>query len=196
MYKKFIKHAKKVAKDITDEKARPVLEGVLHLVNGDAAATNSHVLYYAKEIHDKELQEDAVITPGGKTLDLEYPNIERLIPKEFNFSESIKTDEFIKAIDLIHVAGRVSKEDTIMEFNKNTLFSETEGVTAKYSLSTEIPEERKFSSNAAYWLDALRMFKDFGYAEVELNLTGKLRPFTLVSPDEKIMALILPVRRY
>lgn len=197
MYKKFIKHAKKIAKDLSSNKDKPVLCGVVHLPNGDLAATNSHVLYLGKGIHDMELLEEKVITPEGKTLDLKYPEIGRLIPDNSTaYTETINVNEFIKAIDLIHVAGRVSKQTTVMEFKEDALTSKVDEIKAKYRLSVEIPMERRFSSNAEYWLNALQMFKNFGYKEVTLNLSGNLRPFTLVSPDDKITALILPVRSY
>lgn len=196
MYKKFIKHAKKIAKDFSVKKERPVLEGIYHFINGDLAATNSHVLYLGKAIHEKELLENEVITPGGKTLDLEYPEIERLIPDTANFTVTIAVDEFIKRIDIIHVAGRVSKQDTTMTYEGETITSFTDEVRAAYEMDVNIPEEYKFASNAQYWLDALRMFKDFGYSEVQLNIVGSLRPLTLISPDEKITALIMPVRSY
>lgn len=192
-----MRHAKRIAKDLSADKDRPVLKGVLHFPNGDLAATNSHVLYLGRGIHDKELQENTVITPEGKTLDLKYPEVGRLLPTdEANFIETIDVDEFIKAVDLIHVAGRVSRQGTVMKIEGDTLTSKVDNIKASYTVSVEIPKEIKFSSNAEYWLNALRMLKNLGYKEATFNFNGAFRPFTLVSPDDKITALILPVRSY
>lgn len=206
MYKKFMKHAKKVAVDLSGQ--RPILTGVNHFTNGDLAATNSHVLYYGEGIHDKTLNEDTVYTPSGALIEGKYPNILRLMPVDPQYKATFQVAELLEGVDLVHLPGKIYKDESIMDFSGNVLSSEVKKlygvgvivqgseVTVNYKLQVGIPEEYSFTSNALYWLNALKMFKDFGYKEIKFNFHGRMRPFTLVSPDKKIIALILPIRRY
>lgn len=195
MYKKFIKHAKKVAVDLGG--TRPILTGINHFTNGDLAATNSHVLYYGEGLHDKDLTKDTVYSPSGTLIEGNYPNISRLMPVDPQYRATLGVAEFTEAMEQIQLPGKIYKDEaTVMDFNGNKLSSVVEEISVTYSLQVGIPEEYSFSSNPLYWLNAMKMFKDFGYKEVKFNFHGSMRPFTLVSPDKKITALILPVRRY
>lgn len=197
MYKKFMKHAKKVAVDFGGN--RPILTGINHFSNGDLAATNSHVLYYAEGLHDKKLDEDTVYSPTGVEIEGQYPNIGRLLPADGDaqFRATLGVAEFTEAMEQVQLPGKIyDDEATVMDFKGNKLTSEVNEISVTYSLQVGIPEEYSFSSNPLNWMFAMKMFKDFGYKEVKFNFYGSMRPFTLVSPDNKIQVLILPVRRY
>lgn len=193
MYKRFMTHAKRVVRDLPVE--RPVLKGVFHRMDGDLIVTDAHRLYLLKDVHEGV---ESVIDPfTNKKIEGKYPNVARLMPSnDCDFQETIDVREFLLATDLLHLAGGMDKNPSPMSFEGNLLKSVTEDVTAKYELPTELPEGIKFTSNAGYWLDALKMFRAFKYPEIEFNYYGALRPFTLISPDEKLTALILPIRSH
>lgn len=193
MYKTFMKHAEKLTNS-DPAKVKPALKAVKHFKNGDAAVTDSHRLYYAKEIHDKG---DVLLTPKGKKLDENYPDITRLMPSnDPKQILTLKVDELIKGVDIILAASKYVSESPQMTYEENSLFFEArhEEVKASYDLSESV--ETKFISNAAYWMDALKLFKAFKYTEVDFLYYGPVRPFILKSKDEKLTALILPMRRY
>jgi len=192
MYKTFMKHAEKITKSPVVEQ-RKILQGVKHYGEGSAAVTDSHRLYVAEDIH--ELQGEPVLTPSGKEIEGAYPAIARLIPTQVpEFTGTLQVDELIKATDIMVTAAKAVGEDPVMSLAENILFFDSDEVKASYELSID-DVGMNIWSNAQYWLDAVRMFKAFKYKEVELKLYDKMRPFTLESPDKKLMALILPVRR-
>lgn len=194
MYKTFMSHAEKVTNSPALE-TRPVLQGVKHFENGDLAVTDSHRLYFAKEIHDKG---ETVLSPKGKKVEGNYPDIKRLLSFSSNdpkFKLTFELNELIKGVDIILTAAKVTNESPIMSYAENVLFFDSEEVKASYELPHSI-EGMYPLSNAQYWMDALRLFKAFKYTEIELSIYGEMRPFTLVGPDEKLTALLLPIRRY
>lgn len=191
MYQIFMKHAEKITKSGVVA-TRPVLQGVKHYENGDLAVTDSHRMYFAKELHDKG---ETVLTPKGKTVEGNYPEVSRLFPSnDPKYQLKFKVDELIKGVDIILTAAKVVEGKPQMSYAENILFFDSLEVKASYELPQSIDDN--LLSNAQYWMDALRLFKAFKYTELELNIYSMVRPFTLVSPDEKLTALILPIRRY
>lgn len=191
MYKAFMKHAEKLIKNEAIA-TRPALQAVKHFENGDLVVTDSHRLYYAKDIHDKG---EALLTPSGKEVKGNYPDVQRLFPTDPQFSQTYDVDELSKGVDTILTAAKVVGDKVpLMQYAENVLSFDSEEVKARYELDHSL--DMKLWSNAQYWMDALRLFKAFKYTELTLNIHGSMRPFTLVSPDEKLTALILPIRRY
>src|SRR5690625_6837134 len=78
MYKKFMRHAKKITKDLSG--SRPFLEGVLHKANGNLYATNSHVLYLGKVFNDNPPVEDVFIKATCCELVEKLHDVYRLLP--------------------------------------------------------------------------------------------------------------------
>lgn len=187
-----MKHAEKITKSRITA-TRPVLKGVKHFDNGDLAVTDSHRMYYVKDLHDKG---EALISPAGKKMKGQYPNVTRLFPaNEPEYQLTFDLDELEKGVDIILTAAKaVRAEPPAMSYAENILFFDSEKIKARYGLSKSI--DMYLYSNAQYWLDALRMIKALKYKEITLNIYGKLRPFTLVTLDERVTALLLPIRRH
>lgn len=193
-YKRFITHAKRVTR--SEHISRPVLKGVNHFEDGSAVVTDAHRLYLVKDIHEKG---PGVLDPyTNKKIEKSYPDVFRLLPDNFSYNDVFNVDEFLLAADIIALMGRLENSDPTMRFEKNNLTYRgySREVEATYELSKELPDEYTFHSNAQYWVDALKMFKAFGYTEVTFNFVSAVRPFTLVSPDEKITVLMLPMRSH
>lgn len=191
MYKAFMKHAEKLIKSEAVA-TRPALQAVKHFENGDLVVTDSHRLYYAKDIHDKG---EALLTPSGKEVKGNYPDIKRLFPTDPKYSFMLDVDNLTKGVDIILTAAKVvNAKIPQMLYAENVLSFDSDEVKAKYEMPHSI--DMKLWSNAQYWMDALKLFKAFKYTELVLNIHGNVRPFTLVSPDGKLTALLLPIRRY
>lgn len=194
-YKTFMRHAKRV----TDSGAveRQVLKGVKHFEDGSLAVTDSHRLYLIKDIHDKG---DTIITPDGQELEGSYPDIQRLIPDSYETSMSINVDEMLKGTDIILTAITAADVNNApMHWEKDVLRMDIpETIAARYELPGDhtLETSESLSSNAKYWVDALKLFKAFRYTVVELRITSRMRPFTLTSPDGRLLALLMPIRTF
>ena len=195
-YETFMRHAKRVTKSEAAE-GRQVLKGVKHFEDGSLAVTDSHRLYLIKDIHDKG---DTLLTPDGKKLEGNYPEIHRLIPDSFETSMTINVVEMLKGAEIMLTANSVADVDNApMHWDKDVLRMEIpETIAARYELPEDhtLETSEALSSNAKYWVDALKLFKAFKYTEVELRITSRLRPFTLTSPDGKLLALLMPIRTF
>lgn len=189
-YRTFMKHAEKVTKNHTT-KTRPMLQGVKHYEDGSLAVTDSHRLYYAQAMHEKG---DCLLSPSGKVIDEKYPDIFRLIPEvDAEVELQFTVAELLKAADIMLTASKIS-HDPGMEFSKDILSINGPEIQASYQLPHATDVE--FSSNPRYWLDALNLFKALKYKDLILRVYDQHRPFTFTSKDEKLLALILPMRRY
>lgn len=189
-YKTFMKHAKKVTKNAPEHK--PVLCGVKHFEDGSAVVTDSFRLYLVKGIHGRN--DGAVLSPDGKKIGGKYPETGRLIPDPLDAKQKTDVDvaEFLTAFDIMQsVAQSVSLGPGVM-IRRNGVHFYSEEVEASYELSVEF--EEVFATNSVFWVDALKLFKAFKYETATFSFYGKYRPFTLVSKDEKITVLILPIR--
>ncbi len=196
-YKIFMRHAKKLTNSDA-AKTRLVLKGVKHFVDGSLAVTDSHRLYLVEDIHDKG---ETLLTPDGKKIDERYPNIHRLIPDRGvgNVTMTINVNEMLKGTEIILTANTAAGVDSPMYQEKNELRMDIpETIVAKYKLPEDyaLTEGFEIASNAKYWVDGLKLFKAFKYEEIKLEFHGRMRPFTMYSPDDKLMVLILPVRTY
>lgn len=186
-----MRHAKKLTE--SDRIAhRKALQGVMHYANGDLAVTDSHRLYYAKGIH---MGEEVLLTPKGKKLDEKYPDIHRIFPGDPIKSLEIDLLEMRKAVDIISTGARISTKLEglpAMGWESNLISFTAPDVSAKMKISYTAPEP--FMVNIFYFFDAIKLLRSFKYRECIFNFYGRLRPFTLVSPDGKITALLLPIR--
>lgn len=192
-----MKHAEKLTKNAAGlHETKKELKGVLHKEDGRLIVTDSHRLYQIKDVYGGE---EKLINPiNSKVIEEKYPDTDRLLPQnDAQFESLLDVNEYLRAVDIISVVGKITNTSSVMRYREDTLSSHVPGaVSAKYKVPEKLPNETVFSSNAAYWLDALKMFKAFKYSEVKFNFYGPMRPFTLISPDDKLMALILPVRSY
>jgi hypothetical protein len=204
-YETFMKHADKVCKSPTAG-VRPTLSGVKHMENGDLVCTDSHRLYVAKGIHHRE--DGAVLTPKGKIVDGNYPDVSRLIPDPSYAKQTleIELNELYLAADMIAAVGGVAQKSMVegtkvplkppaMEFKEYLVRYHNFAVHISYSLHP-VQFEEPISANAFYVLDALKLLKAAGCKTVTINFYGKMRPFTFTNEDDSLVALILPIRTY
>lgn len=190
-----MKHAFVVCKNETDAtKKNAVLKGVKHLDNGDAVVTDGHRLYIGKAIHDYRNGE--IVTPSGKKVKGEYPDIKRLLPTAVAQQEiKVLLADLYEAIDCVAGVGKVVEGKAIAKFSHNFISYKFQHVV-QYRRELDISFDVCFHANAFYVLDALKLLKASNCESVTVRIYGAMRPFTLTNEDESLIALILPVRTY
>ncbi len=194
-YQIFMKHAEKVCKSphLDSVERHQILKGVKHFENGDAAATDSHRLYLARGIHDRE--DGAVISPDGKKLTGNYPEVKRLIPSNDALQEvELSVADLLEASSAIYGVGSVIEEIPRMDFIEDSI--RYDSVHVKYHRTLPVRFEERMFVNARYVLDAVRLFKAAKCKTVTVKFYGRMRPFTLANEDESLIVLILPIRKY
>jgi hypothetical protein len=191
-YEVFMKHAEKVTKNAPE--VRTILSGVKHLENGNAVVTDSHRLYVAKGIHSRT--DGAVLTPKGKPVDGNYPDVSRLIPDPLYAKQKVEMSvaELYNAADAIYSVGSFIEETPRLDFVEDSIRYDSPLVNYKRQVPVFFNESMYL--NARYVLDAVKLLKAAGCQTITLNFYGSMRPFTLTNEDESLLALILPIRKY
>ncbi|MFY2158215.1 hypothetical protein ACOSZF_21695 [Cytobacillus firmus] len=194
-YEIFMKHAEKVCSsphlDAVDR--HQILKGVKHFENGDAIATDSHRLYLARGVHNRE--DEAVISPAGKVLSGNYPDVKRIIPTNDPSQEiGLSVADLLEASNAIYGVGSVIEETPRMDFVEDSI--RYDSVHVKYQRTLPDRFEERMCVNAKYVLDAVRLFKAASCQNVSVKFYGRMRPFTLANEDESLIVLILPIRKY
>lgn len=193
-YEVFMKHADKVCKNVNDSVERhQILKGVKHFENGDAVVTDSHRLYLAKGVHDR--QDESVLTYSGVKLIGSYPDIYRLIPMNDPVqSVQLAVEDLFEAADSIFSVGSLIEEKATLQFLDDTVRYDSTHVNYKRSFPVQF--EVSCFVNAKYLLDVIKLFKATECSTVNVNFYGLMRPIKLTNEDESLIALILPIRKY
>ncbi|MFJ5716579.1 hypothetical protein [Neobacillus sp. NPDC093127] len=204
-YETFMKHAEKVCKS-PSAGVRPMLSGVKHKENGDLICTDSHRLYVAKELHSRD--DGAVITPRGKIVDGNYPDVSRLIPDPLYAKQSleIELNELFRAADMIAAVGGIAQKSMVegtkaeykppaLDFIEDAIGYTNFAVKISYSFYP-LRFEEPICSNAVYVPDAVKLLKAAGCETITIRFYGSMRPFTLTNEDENLLVLILPIRKH
>lgn len=208
-YNKFMKHAENVTKAASE--TRPILKGVLHHQDGSLFVTDSHRLYKAQNVHS--FIDERVINPStGEQVEGAYPNIFRLLPElpapNVLHIEDLKyTIDGVKALQaagLITIAGekKTPKNRINIKLQANgdgklTLVMGNPVISSVFFLgfSNDFQGDFEMTFSSGYFLEALTLFKDTGYEQLEMHVFGKNRPFVITGMHDKdLVTLILPVR--
>ncbi|NHM33605.1 DNA polymerase III subunit beta [Neobacillus terrae] len=137
----------------------------------------------------------------SRLLEGNYPDTSRLIPNESKTEVTVRTKDFLQAIDRASLLAREGRnnvvklatlEDEGLEISSNT--PEIGKVVEEVQSQAIEGEELKISFSAKYMMDALKALEG---TDIKISFTGAMRPF-VIRPmhDETILQLILPVRTY
>lgn len=134
----------------------------------------------------------------SRLLDGNYPETDRLIPKEFSYKLTMNRSDLISAIDRttfiktdnMAVNKLECSQDEVVLTNKSQEIGESREVLhAKFEGE---PLNISFSGN--YVMDAAKVLKG---DEIIIQFTGEMKPFVLKNSEEDTMIqLVLPVRTY
>ncbi|MDP4161490.1 MAG: DNA polymerase III subunit beta [Bacillota bacterium] len=155
----------------------------------DIVITENQVLFKAKDL-----------LFFSRLLEGNYPDTSRLIPNESKTDITVKTKNFLQAIDRASLLAREGRNNVVkfatieggVEISSNT--PEIGNVVEEVQSSSIEGEELKISFSAKYMMDALKALEG---TEIMISFTGAMRPF-VIRPlhDETTLQLILPVRTY
>lgn len=205
LYATFIKHATKVTK--CAGATRPFLQGIYHRSDGSLIVTDGYRLYQAFDVYDGT--ENKIINPvTGDVLEEDYPSTDQLIPTTPKATFTIAhLAEQSKLIKLLWEAARYPANLNDKPDNKKfalikivsragRVFVEPPDDRAMYAslLIGEINGEIELTVNAGFLFEALDLFQDCGFHSAEVEYNGDLKP--LVFRQDKLLALILPVRKF
>lgn len=134
----------------------------------------------------------------SRLLDGEYPETDRLIPKEFPYVLTIDREELIRAIDRtifiknenMAINRLQCSSDEIVITNRSQEIGEShENLYGEY---TGEPIDISFSAN--YVISAA---KYIGGRTIKICFSGQMKPFVILNTeDDSILQLVLPVRTY
>jgi len=161
------------------------------------------ILLAAKEIelaqNDKKAQfwsEDMVLQT--RLLDGGYPETDRLIPTEFNYTLKIGREDLIHAIDRTTFIKndnmtinrlQCSNEEVILTNKSQEIGESHENLSAVFT-----GEPLDISFSGTYVMDAAKALRG---SEIKIQFTGEMKPFILsCEEDHTILQLVLPVRTY
>lgn len=192
-YPTFKKHAKKVIKDLPEK--RKNVQGILHTGTGDVIVTDSHRLYKLSGISDVDKRQ--VWSETDKVLDLQYPDVSRLIPDLDQASglALMTSKNFKRGVRSLTGFSEVADSHIVTFRNGSLSVYDKEGQHAGFE-SDDLTEAIEISMDIRYLYQALELFDAFKVGEIEIRYFGQMRPFVLISPDQSIIALLMPVRRY
>ncbi len=196
-----MKHAEKVTKGMSA--SRPILKGVQHNSDGSLVVTDSRRLYIANNGHTNE--SESVINPKtGEEIDGNYPDVSRLTPLKCDakFTTYINVKQMVDALNVLLKANQVHDKKKTLTTLEVTDDKELVFIVSNYVIDTTYKtgsritgDAQTITFNTKYLIEALQLFKDVGFEEVEFRSYGSERPFTLTAgKDDELLALILPVR--
>ena len=171
-------------------------KGLSEVKNSILQDSASNISMYMDNRKAQFINEDTIIQT--KLLDGAFPETDRLIPKEFNYTMHISRSDLISAVDrtvfiktenMAIVRLQCSKDEIILS-NKNQEIGESrETLAASFE-----GEDLDISFSAAYVIEAARSLPG---PELKIGFTGEMKPFVIFSEgDDTVLQLVLPVKTY
>lgn len=163
-------------------------------MNGDAAVTDAHRLYLVSKIHERS--DGAILTPTGKRVVGDFPDIYRLMPsRDPQQVVTLEVDELLLALDLICCVGSSVEETVLIDLIDDKIVYRSD-YAVKGSYTLPVTFEVPMSFNAVYWLDAIKLLKEMRCNLITVSFFAKFQPITLVNETENIKIIILPIRKH
>lgn len=152
-------------------------------------------VYFA---HNQMLFKSEYISFYTRLLEGNYPDTDRLIPKEFNSQITFNVASLRQAMERARLLSNATENGTVkMEIKDQVVRSyvhspEVGQVDEELETIHLVGEDLTISFNPNYLIEALKAIKA---EEVELSFISPIRPFTLKGmEDDHLIQLITPVR--
>lgn len=152
-------------------------------------------VYFA---HNQMLFKSEYISFYTRLLEGNYPDTDRLIPKEFNSQITFNVASLRQAMERARLLSNATENGTVkMEIKDQIVRSyvhspEVGQVDEELETIHLVGEDLTISFNPNYLIEALKAIKA---EEVELSFISSIRPFTLKGmEDDHLIQLITPVR--
>lgn len=134
----------------------------------------------------------------SRLLDGEYPETDRLIPREFPYTLTIDREDLIHAIDrTVFIKNenmainrlQCSAEEIVITNRSQEIGESHEILFGEY-----LGEPLDISFSADYVISAA---KYIGGKNLKICFSGQMKPFVILNPeDDSVLQLVLPVRTY
>lgn len=133
---------------------------------------------------------------ASNLLNGEYPNVQNIVPKNFNYSLEVNAQEFLSAIDRVSLLSNEKSAVRLVMSNDEVQVLST---TSEVGSANEKINNFQFNGdrleilfNSGFVIDAIRALKS---DDVVLEFIAEMKPFVIKNPkDENIIQLITPVR--
>jgi len=140
------------------------------------------------------------ITMLSRIINGTYPDVNKLIPEEFELIVKLNLNEFYDAIDRASLLTNENEKNTIkFELSNNTVtissnLPEKGNVEEKLICTKNVEKEIKIAFSSKYMLDAI---KSFNCDEINIMFNGEIKPIIIKNvEDDNLTQLILPIRTY
>lgn len=129
-----------------------------------------------------------------------YPDTDKLIPKEFSLKVKVNLNSFYNSIDRASLLTNEDEKNIIKFETKNNVLTissnipEIGNVEEKLNIEKNNNDDIKISFSSKFMMDAI---KTFDGEEIELSFNGEVKPIIITNPsNESLTQLILPIRTY
>lgn len=136
---------------------------------------------------------------SSRVIDGDFPNFEKIIPKETKITVDVSKEDFLQAVKLASVFARgssnivtltVQKEEMVVKSENSTAGKQTKKVSVK--VSEEIEDEVVIAFNYHFLEDLLKIVKG---ESIEMRITSPSSAVLFLDPKNKeFIHLIMPVK--
>lgn len=133
----------------------------------------------------------------ARLLEGEYPDYQRLIPKDFGVSATLARAEFINIVKVSSLFARESAGSIILDLDDEKKTMSVKSVASQLGENTAVAEGEVSGSgnitlNSRYLLEGLQAFEG---EKVTIGFNAKLEPVVLKDPEDKnYLHVIMPLK--
>ncbi len=170
------------------------LSEIIKLMSDDEEQTELHIF------SNKVIFKIGNLIVMTRLINGNYPDTNKLIPKNFELKIKVNLDNFYNAIDRASLLTNAEEKNIIkLETKKDIMIissniPEIGNVEEKIKIEKSVDSDIKISFSSKYMMDAI---KTFDSEEIELSFNGEIKPIIINYVDnDDLTQLILPIRTY
>lgn len=187
---------KKHASNFTPKagEGKKALQGICYYSDGSLAITDSHIMLYAKDVHD--LNKDVVKHhKTGRVINESFPNMKSFLNRHFAVEFTIDTKEIYPSLEALKVSTLIDEDGTLKDDHTFKVYDDL----GQYYLLTFSGTQTKFGPyhlKALNLYKCLSLFKDLHVYKLTVRMAGGYTPILISDELNQVSVLIAPVRRY
>jgi len=192
--KKILELEEKVIEDVDIIIPSKNLVEIVRLLNDDDKKIELHIF------SNKVIFKFNSIIIMSRLINGNYPDTDKLIPKDFNLKVKVNLSSFFNSIDRASLLTNEEEKNIIKFETKGNLLTissnipEIGNVEEKLNIDKNNDSEIKISFSSKYMMDAI---KTFDSEEIELSFNGEVKPIIIRNVNnDNLTQLILPIRTY
>lgn len=187
---------KKHAKDFTlNNSERKVLQGIFYKEDGSVVMTNSHILLYAKNVHN--LKEPVVKHyKTGKVIKEKYPNIDSFLKTYPSSGFTLNMKNVAPSLGALKVSNHLNEVGVLKD---DLTFKVVDVIGQNFTLTIDGISNGEFNPihlKVMNLYKCLSIFKDLKINSVQVRIRGSLSSVSFTDEAERILVIISPVWRH